>query len=256
MTRDDSVGDGEGRGAGAAERREPPDRKKEPIDASSVLDATPAAIPGGATGRWWRSVVVGCAVSLPIGWLLSYAGTLPFLLGPFFFVLFGLMIGAAVHRTASAGRPYRAATLMAGTSVVVVVCWWVSIIMESHDFPTNAALKVSTQTRDIGDQSVEAYRASVAKGIRGFLAERYPPGGVIGYVRWAVGSGQIAPREIAGVPRTIQPRQARGVWVLRAALCVAMLSFGIGSQTQTLRLAREPVVRAIDRRGRIPPEGT
>ena len=57
--------------------------------------------PHSSTMRWWLAVLAGVAVTLPVAWLLSFAGTLPFFLGVFFFALFGLLIGAVIYRVAA-----------------------------------------------------------------------------------------------------------------------------------------------------------
>ena len=83
--------------------------------------------------RWWIAVVVGLIVILPFAWLLSHAALLPFFLGLFFFVLFGLLVGAVMHRVASRGRSYCSMSLVPGTTNVVMVGFCVSIAQEARD---------------------------------------------------------------------------------------------------------------------------
>lgn len=199
--------------------------------------------------RWWAAVLLGMVVSVPIGWVLSLAGTLPFFLGPFFFALLGLVIGAAVHRVACIARPYGRVTLWLGTMVLVLFCWGISLVKESRDFPEGAAISAARKTRFLGTDSVQEYRRSVADGIRRYLRENYPPGGTLGYVRWVAANGQIDKGEISGVHRTLRSAQQGAGWVVRVVLSLSFLTFGIASQTLTLRNAHDPIARAKDVKG-------
>ncbi len=196
--------------------------------------------------RWWLAVGVGTIVSLPLAWFLSHAALLPFFLGLFFFVLFGLVIGAVMHRVASPGRPFARAALVSGTAVVVAVVLCASIVMESKDFPRKMAHEAGAGTRYIGDQTIGEYRAAVADEVRRFLREQYPPGGVLGYMRWMLTSGELKKGQIENVNRTLRRAQHKAWWVVRVSLSVSLAAFGIGSQTLPLKEATERAVRAID----------
>jgi hypothetical protein len=176
---------------------------------------------------------------------LSYAATLLFFLGLFFFALFGLVIGAVMHRVASRGRPYGRPALLVGTTVVVLVCWLVSIVNESRDFPNDMAAQ-AMKTRYIGEQTATEFRAAIAADVRRLLNERYPPGGTLGYVRWVLTNGELKKGEIGGVKRVLKPRHRGFTWGVRVVLSIALLAFGIGSQTLTLKLEREPTIRVKD----------
>lgn len=196
----------------------------EPLDPAAALPS-----------RWWPAVVVGVLLSLPAGWLLSYAALLPFLLGLFFFVLIGLMIGAATFRVASKGRRPGNVALWIGTTLIVAAGWVVSIVKEGRDFPRDVARQASGGTRDLGGLSVEEFREKVADEVRGFLASRFAPGGTLGYIRWGLQSGEIRPTDVASLPRTII-REQRGDWLaVRLALSVGFFAFGVGSQTFSIR---------------------
>ena len=196
--------------------------------------------------RWWAAVGAGAIASLPFAWLLSHAALLPFLLGLFFFMLFGLVIGAVMHRVASPGRPHPRLELVIGTTFVVALAWSVSIIVESRDFPRKMAAEAGDTTRYLGGQTIAEYRSAVADDVRWFLRDRYPPGGTLGYVRWVLTSGELQKGEIAHLNRTLSRGQRKLLWAVRAVLSAALLAFGIGSQTLPLELERERPVRAID----------
>ncbi len=185
--------------------------------------------------RWWLGVFVGSFVSLPTGWLLSYGAALPFLLGLFFFVLFGLILGAIVFRITGRGFKVGRTPLVLGTTLIVSLAWSMSIYEEARGFPTEISYQASASTRDLAGQSVQEFRSAIANAVRGFLARTYPPGGTIGYVRWVLLRGEVGPEDIPGLPRTIV-RDQRGIfWAIRAILSVGLLAFGVGSQTLGLQ---------------------
>jgi len=209
-------------------------------------DGSVVASGSGTSLRLWCSFVIGCIVSLPFAWLLSYASYLPFYLGLFFFVLFGVVIGAVVFRVAAPRRPYGTTSLVIGTVLVVSVGWTASLIKEARDFPGDMAVKAGKRTRSIGDQTIREYEAAVASDIRRFLKEQYPPGGTIGYVRWVVKSGRLKKGEVSQVGRTLRPLQSGYVWVTRIVLSLLLLIFGVSSQTLALRRAVDTPLRAMD----------
>lgn len=185
--------------------------------------------------RWWCAVAVGCVVSLPFGWVLSYAALLPFLLGLFFFVLIGLLVGAITHRVGSPGRPYGNVALVVGTTLIVGTGWVTSIVKESRDFPADMAVRVGNSTRDIGDRLIQQFHDEVADQIREFFRVQYPPGGTLGYMRWALTNGELRAGQIPGVRRHYRQHQRKFWWGVRVVLSVAMLGFGVASQTLLLR---------------------
>jgi hypothetical protein len=194
--------------------------------------------------RWWAAVVAGLIGSIPLAWLLSYAGALPYFLGVFFFLLFGIVLGATMHRVASPGRPYRLAALVAGTTIVVVVGWAGAVVIEGLEFPTDMGMKATRTSRRIPD--VHAYRADVAKEVRRFLHTEHPPGGPLGYVRWIVTDGEIAKGQLPSVTQTLRRNPRKAWWAVQMVLALGLFAFGVGSQTLPLRSAREHAVRAID----------
>jgi len=197
------------------------------------------APPRHAHARFWAGVLVALIVSLPLAWLLSYAALLPFFIGVFFFALFGLVLGAVVFRIASPASPHGRWTVLAGTTVLVAGCWTFSIIKESRDAPDDLARDAVRRARDIGGRTAGEYRDGVADAIRRFLEERYPPGGTFGYVRWVLTNGEVPKGDLPDVNFTLRRPQARWIWAIRAVLSIALLAFGIASQTFLLTARRE-----------------
>jgi hypothetical protein len=206
--------------------------------------------------RWWWAVALGVALAIPFGWLLSHAAQLPFYLGLFFFVLFGLLIGAVMFRVSAPRRPYGLPSLTVGSALVILVAFVLSIFVESRDFPTTIAKRAGEQARVMREMSIYAYRTQIAEGVRTYLGERFPPGGTIGYVRWALTKGVLEPADVPGLTGALHPRQGRVGWGIRVVLSIVLLCFGLGSQTFPLHLRDEPDPRVISRRRSKPdPEG-
>jgi len=227
-------------------------------DESHPISPSPSDIPASIAAsprssvRWWLAVLLGSVICLPFAWLLSYGAALPFFLGLFFFVLFGLMIGAAMHRVAAPGRPYGRMPLVVGTSLVVGLGWGISIVKEAVDFPADIADDAITQTLNLGDRTPAEYRAAVSAGVRTFLKEHYAPGGPLGYVRWILTDGTLDKTEVPQLSRALRRSPNGWLWVIRVVLSIALFGFGIGSQTLPLKLVRERSHRAIDeKRDRI-----
>ena len=201
---------------------------------SEAAGSTVSTGPAPSHARWWCATAAGTIVSLPLAWLLSYAAMLPFYLGLFFFMLFGLVIGAVMFRVAAPGRPYHRFAVLAGTTLIVGVCWTLSLVKESRDFPADIAADTVRRTRDIGRLSADDYRAAVAEEVRTFLCERHPPGGVLGYVRWMLLEGEVKKGAIPSFDQTLRRSPARIGWAVRVVLSIALLAFAIGSQTLPL----------------------
>ncbi|MFQ5590735.1 MAG: hypothetical protein ACE5HE_06215 [Phycisphaerae bacterium] len=206
----------------------------------------PDEIVARASARWCGACAAGGLASLPLAWLLSYAAALPFFIGLFFFVLFGLIIGAVIHRVAAPGRPYGRSTLVMGTALVVLFGWSLSMLKEARDFPSDRADYVGRRTGDLGGRTIEEFHEAVAAQVRQYLREKYAPGGVIGYIRWALTSGEIAKGELKDVRMRLGKPQQRYTWSIRVVLSLGLFTFGIGSQTWPLRLTADRPVRAMD----------
>ncbi len=185
--------------------------------------------------RFWLAVLAAGVLSLPFCWLLSFAALLPFYLGLFFFALFGLPIGALVFRISSPGGPYRPSTVVAGTTVLVLGVWSVSIIKESRDLPWDMAEKAIKITPDLDGRTPQQFRNNVASEVRAHIGTNFPPGGVLGYVRWALSGGTLKKGELASVDASMTFSQTRYIFAIRMALSVGLLAFGVASQTWPLR---------------------
>ncbi len=200
----------------------------------------------GGTLRWWIAVAVGLVFSAPFVWLLSYGAALPYYLGLFFFALFGLVIGAVMHRVASPDRPYGRGALLTGTTIVVLAGWCGTIGLEANGFPADMAEEATKMSRRT-IPNVAAFRDDVANDVRQFLVKKYPPGATLGYVRWIMTSGGINRGDVTGMSRNFEASQRGLGWAIRVVLSLALFAFGIGSQTLPLKMVSERSHRMIDR---------
>ncbi|MHC5109474.1 MAG: hypothetical protein ACYTHJ_06310 [Planctomycetota bacterium] len=189
-----------------------------------------------SSARWWLSILAAAIIALPLSWLLNLAATLPFFIGLFFFALFGLFIGAACFRIAEPGRPYGPVKVLAGTTVLVLGTFGVAVIFEANSIGSMMSKEaVYLPTLDLKGEPVEQFRARVAGEVDAYITSAYPPGGWVGYIRWAVRSGRFPDGSLASVPRALTMNQSGNWFIGRLVVSVGLLAFGIASQTLPMR---------------------
>lgn len=201
-------------------------------------------------GRWWLGVLVGAIVALPLGWMLKLAGPLPFFLGVFFFALFGLVIGASMFRVALAGRPYSTTSVLVGTTIIVLGCWYTSLHFEAERYARTIGAEAVKRwsTKKVGDRPAAECRADVAQQFRDHLRSAHWPGGALGYAQWALVDGALEKGELPGVTSRIKYQQQGWRFAVRTVLSIGLLAFGVASQTFSLR-RKSPVGREDERPG-------
>lgn len=182
-------------------------------------------------GRWWTAVAAGSVLAVPFGVLLSYVAFLVAMLGLFFYVLFGLFIGATTYRIAAAARPVTRGALVAGAAVIVGVGWGTSLAWEIHAFPDAVAGLAVKKTAFLPAGKTKAeFVAAIHARLEAYLAERYPPGGAAGYARWMIDGGRFPRGTFAGVNVDLGLAQRGAIWVVRLVLSLSLLTFGVASQ--------------------------
>jgi len=189
------------------------------------------------------SLIGGCAVGLPIGWLMGYLALLPFFLGLFFFALLGLVVGAVMFRFGRPAAPApRPALWLIGNAVAIVVCGaglvgeyygLVGYRVFGHEVEGDAyqAVRESFRYRSFTQDELARLRGETRRHTLAQLEADYPPGGFVGYLRWAASRGTMeCPRIFDDTTHTILLRHRRVTWLIRVALSLGLLSFSIMSQ--------------------------
>lgn len=215
--------------------------------------------PEGHAGRWVAALLVGLLLAVPIGALLSLAGLLVFYLGLFFFLLFGLMLGAAMFRVLKPIRPVSAKPLAVTGVLVALFAFGVSIWVEAARIPAHVAKKteyapslagerVTKANAEAARKDLERRRALVESRAREALTERYPPGGVLGYLRWAATDGKLKIESPEDDGTTIDYRLSQGPigFSIRLVICAAFICLGVVAQLWPLRRARDAAPVSAD----------
>ena len=196
-------------------------------------DAGPHALSG--VGRWVAAVAVGSVLSAALGIVLSYVAFLMALLGLFFYLLFGLIVGALTYRVAAPARPQPRWSLAFGTVVIVLAGWGTSLAWEVHTFPhtiaNNAIKEVPRLPVGMGKG---AFREKVVADARSYINREYPPGGAIGYFRWMFTNGRFEKGVFEGVKAEMSLSQRGWTWLIRVVLSLLFMSCGVASQTLLL----------------------
>jgi hypothetical protein len=79
----------------------------------------------------------------------------------------------------------------------------------------------------------------MAADVRAYLRESYPPGGLLGYIRWSLVDGKIKKGVLEGPRKTLKRDQVKVWWAIRVVLSIGLLAFGVASMTWPLRLVED-----------------
>ncbi len=186
---------------------------------------------------YWKSMAAGLVVAVLLGWtLLSHGLSLPFMLGLFFFMLFGLVIGAVIFRYAEGLRPMPRGRVVAVTAAVSVACWVAALGQECLSYPHDFVEKALRHPRVyIPPNEVDRVEADLHTFIVKYLDTEYPPGGVIGYLRLAAaGRPVVVNIPTQPTPATIAPMVPAWVWWSRTVLSVVLMYVAVWSVTRDL----------------------
>lgn len=187
-----------------------------------------------------RALGVGMVQIFLLNWLLARVIWLPYYFGIFFFLVAGLLTGGWSFRIARAARPLALARLLAGVAAVSLIAaasglWW--------EYRTVAASVGEPPRFADARQAAVAARASVRdvervieKAFCDYLAANFPPGGMIGYARWAVSGGRATLTLPDGINDTIRLPQSGYAWLARTI--AAYLLFAVGTWFQYEALLR------------------
>lgn len=238
--------------------------KTKAFGCTGELSGPPARDGGGAGGRgrlFW-ALVVGCVLAVPVGWLLALLILLPGMLGLFFYMLFGLLVGAFVFRVASPLIPIPRRTAFIVGGLVTLAIWSVSLAGEYCNvrgysvyrygeagfawYPVDGdAMRTVRNTfirRSFEPEQIAELRDKSREAFLGELREKYPPGGFIGFLRWsAVGKQPIElPRVHGPGTQELKPKQRGTFWLVRLTLSLLLLGGAVISQTLGLATVPKP----------------
>jgi hypothetical protein len=197
-------------------------------------------------GRLILATIAGAALAAFLGWtLLTWALSLMFLLGLFFFMLFGLLIGAVVFRIAAPARPIARSSLTAVTMLVTLAGWLTAVLKEATDFPHDFTQTVMRNAQGynlhVPTDQYQRVEGEVQAFITKHLEDKYPPGGVLGYFKLA-SSGAAIELDLPNQLRKarVPPRAPPWAWWTRVLLAPVLLAFAINSMISSLRNASDP----------------
>lgn len=190
------------------------------------------------TRRWLLARLVSLGLLVAFGFLLARLIWLPFYFGLFFFLVAGLLAGALSFRIARAARPISRSRILRGIAwlavlaMIVTLCWEYQHVRATIGAPPkfhearNAAVKAGRPPGYIKDLASDEFR----KGLR----KAYPPGGPIGYVRWAASSGEME-LAVDGTKDVGAIDQRGAAWVVRTVAALLLMAAGLYASFESLR---------------------
>ena len=131
-------------------------------------------------------------------------------------------------------------------SSVAMILMSVSLWAEYRALPGDAANAVrKSYYESFSPRRLAELQSYVRGRVEAYLAAEYPPGGFVGYLRWAAASGTLTlPRFQKTGSVTHRARHSQGKWLIRVALSALLVEWAIMSQVLALR---DPKARSIDR---------
>lgn len=176
---------------------------------------------------------------IPLCWLLARLIWLPMYMGLFFFLVAGLLVGAISFRLARPARPLARSRIIVGSAMVALLgaaafCEFeylnfVDTVGEAPRFADakNAALLAGRTARSVEQSASDSFLIA--------LRERYPPGKLIGYVRWAM-SGLDLDLAVDSAQESIGLPHQGFRWVARTVCAWLLLAIGLNLSFDALRL--------------------
>jgi hypothetical protein len=211
----------------------------------------------------WRAVLnrsagIATLIGVPFIILLMYCAWLPLLMGMYFFILGGLLVGAIWYRLAARVRPVPAGAVRLRMFAILAVL--VAIYMLSEYFVKRGHLardmaKLTIKMRPVSGPTElqasewQAREREAAEHVRRSLRQYGP--GPVGYWIWAATDGRLPPMGPYTGKESIELRQRQAFYVLRVVASVVLLWYGLRLMAKDLARADEPVEiveEAVDER--------
>ncbi len=196
---------------------------------------------------WHEALGVSLLLLAPLDWLLARLLWLPMYFGLFFFLVAGLIVGGVAFRIARSARPFTRARIVLGVLPVALVSMCFTVFLEYRHiaamtgappaFGAAWAAK-SKNSDDVGD-----IRSEAARAFRGYLADKFPPGGMVGYARWAADSGKMEISAFQYSEKVTIAHQGLA-WPIRTLAAFVLLALGLWLSFESLR-SQSPVSNII-----------
>lgn len=187
------------------------------------------------------ALLVGVAILSGLLWILARVIWLPAYFGVFFFLVAGMLAGAASFRVARPLRPMPRTRVAVGVAAVTLVSGGIGLTWEYHyradtigELPKFASAYQDAQQRGL---SATAVASQARRAFDDLLRSRFPPGGTIGYVRWAVAAGSAHLTLPGGFSDEVSIGHRGWAWLLRTLAAYGLLAVGLWYQLEALRQA-------------------
>ena len=201
---------------------------------------------GSGSGRIGWPCLAGLLAGIPAGWLLAYLAALPAFLGLFFYLLFGLLLGAIMVRCGRRAGPVPRPTLWLIGGGIALLVWATGLAAEYWELPRSAEEAVRKSfIRSFTRQDRQVLADKTREYVNAHLQTEYPPGGFLGYLRWAATDGTMdLPRVFSDTTEVFRLPQRRVAWLVRLALGLLFLGGTIMAQLLELAARARPAGEA------------
>lgn len=200
--------------------------------------SAPGPVQRSSLGRLWVGFAVAQALLVCLCPLLARLIWLPFYFGLFFFLVGGLLVGAATFRLARPIRPIGRRPLIGGALVVGIVTFAVATAFEYRHFAytvadppkfataRNAVVRAGGSLREFEDRAADAFIREITK--------QYSSPGPLAYAMWTIKSGKMT-LVVDGQSEAISTDHAGWTWLVRALAEILLLAGGLWSSIESLR---------------------
>ena len=203
--------------------------------------------PRSRVGRLYAGVVIAQVLLIALSPLLARLIWLPFYFGLFFFLVGGLLVGAATFRIARPARPIGGRPLVTGAVAVGVITFVVTTIFEYRHFAhtvadppkfakaRNAVVQSGASLRELEARAADAFAAN--------LSQQYAPIAPVAYALWTIRQGTMT-LKVDDQTETSSTDHAGWKWLLRSLGEILLVAAGLWSSLESLR-SPTPVTNLI-----------
>ncbi len=196
---------------------------------------------------WLSGLALALMMLLVLGLLLARLIWLPFYFGLFFFLVAGLLAGACSFRIARLARPVSTGRLIRGVGVVSILTTCVFVIYEYRSVAATAAgerrFPEARNAAVNAGKSLQEVKSAVTDAFNRTLDADYPPGGTLGYIRWAFASGEMH-LDVDGSSDKVAISHTGLAWPIRTLLAAVLLAAGLWASFESLR-SGSPVTNVL-----------